>query len=243
MIVVKGKSASNGIAAGTIRFTSDDRPKIVKTFIDDAEKEKKRFRRAKADAANQLQGLYEKALYEIGEEEARIFSIHQMLLEDEDFINDVYYLIDSEKICAEYAVETVAARLYDTFLKIEDEYMSSRCSDVKDISDRVLRILCNKCSRSYDNETDIIICSDDLSPSEAMQINRKSVMAFVTRKGSLTSHAAILARKMSIPAIIETGSELLSCYSGCRAVVNAYTGEIYIDPDCRIIKRLTAEYV
>lgn len=243
MIIVKGKGIGKGIAAGTISFMSDSKPKIPKNFSADTEYEKYRFKRARADAANQLQSLYEKALNEIGETDAKIFSIHQMLLEDQDFIDDICTLIDSEKVCAEYAVSQVSDDFFNMFSAMENEYMRSRCADIMDISDRVIRILCNKKPRRLSCEKNLIICADDLSPSETLLINKDSVIAFVTRNGSSTSHTSILAKKMSIPAIVGVGDDLLSSYHGRAAVVNASKGEVIIYPNVVSVKRLTQEAV
>ena len=180
---------------------------------------------------NQLQNLYDKAVKEVGEANAQIFAIHQMMLEDDDYTSSISNIITSQKVNAEYAVAVTSDNFSEMFSSMDDEYMQARSADVKDISDRLIKNLSGKDSEISGSDEKVIIFADDLSPSETVQMDKNSVLAFVTAKGSSNSHTAILARTMSLPAIVGIGSQPDQSFNGKTAVVNAVTGEIFIDPD------------
>lgn len=184
---------------------------------------------------NQLQNLYDKAVKEVGEANAQIFAIHQMMLEDDDYTSSISNIITSQKVNAEYAVAVTSDNFSEMFSSMDDEYMQARSADVKDISDRLIKNLSGTDSEISGSDEKVIIFADDLSPSETVQMDKNSVLAFVTAKGSSNSHTAILARTMSLPAIVGIGNQLDQSFNGKTAVVNAVTGEIFIDPDDKTI--------
>ncbi len=232
MKIIKGKGVSNGIAIGTIHFSGEDQVNVRRVSTDNSELEISRFESARELAVSQLKELFNKAVKEVGESNAQIFSIHQMMLEDMDYLDSVRNIINTQKVNAEYAVAVTSDNFAAMFSDMDDEYMKARSADVRDISDRIIRNLSKKNSEnSLSSGKNLIICADDLTPSETVQMDKSSVIAFVTRKGSANSHTAILARTMAIPAIIGAGSSLEEDLEGSFAIINAFTGEIFIDPD------------
>ena len=232
MKIIKGKGVSKGIAIGTIHFSGEDQVKVRRISTDDSELEVSRFESARELAVSQLKELFNKAVKEVGESNAQIFSIHQMMLEDMDYLDSVRNIINTQKVNAEYAVAVTSDNFAAMFSDMDDEYMKARSADVRDISDRIIRNLSERnTENSLSSGKDLIICADDLTPSETVQMDKSSVIAFVTRKGSANSHTAILARTMAIPAIIGVGSSLEEGLEGSYAIINAFTGEIFIDPD------------
>lgn len=232
MKIIKGKGVSNGIAIGTIHFSGEDQVKVRRISTDNSELEISRFESARKLAVSQLKELFNKAVKEVGESNAQIFSIHQMMLEDIDYLDSVRNIISTQKVNAEYAVAVTSDNFAAMFSDMDDEYMKARSADVMDISDRIIRNLSDRnTDNSLSSGKDLIICADDLTPSETVQMDKSSVIAFVTRKGSANSHTAILARTMAIPAIIGAGSPLEESLEGSFAIINAFTGEIFIDPD------------
>lgn len=232
MKIIKGKGVSNGIAIGTIHFSGEDQVKVRRISTDNSELEISRFESARKLAVSQLKELFNKAVKEVGESNAQIFSIHQMMLEDMDYLDSVRNIISTQKVNAEYAVAVTSDNFAAMFSDMDDEYMKARSADVVDISDRIIRNLSDRnTDNSLSSGKDLIICADDLTPSETVQMDKSSVIAFVTRKGSANSHTAILARTMAIPAIIGAGSPLEESLEGSFAIINAFTGEIFIDPD------------
>lgn len=238
MIIIQGKGVFDAIAIGQISVFRRDEIGIKRESIKDTDKEYERFEKAKEKALCELSILYDKSLSEIGEENARIFEIHRMMLVDLDYNDAVCNIIKEQHFNAEYAVATVSDSFAEKFLSMDSEYMKERASDVRDISNRVLR-----CLRPVDKEdkvsgNNMIICADDLVPSETVQFDKNKVLAFVTQKGSLNSHTAILARTMNIPAVIGA-TKLLDCgnIDGRTAIVNGYTGEVFIDPDNKTLEK------
>lgn len=232
MTTLTGKGVYGAIALGRISVFKRKDASVKRTHIDNIEAEKARLEAAKAKAAEQLQNIYSKALKEIGEANAQIFEIHMMMIEDEDYNDSISSIIETQSVNAEYAVAVTADNFAKMFASMDDAYMQARSADVKDISNRIISCL------SEDNDVDemsdekVIICADDLAPSETVQLDKDKVLAFVTAFGSSNSHTAILARNMNIPAIIGVGEELLKSVSnGEFAAVNGYTGEIFINPD------------
>ena len=235
MKTIKGKGVSSGIAIGKIRFIGGEELKVRRIHCENSEAELERFHAAEKISMNQLQNLYDKAVKEVGEANAQIFAIHQMMLEDDDYTGSISNIITSQKVNAEYAVAVTSDNFSEMFSSMDDEYMQARSADVKDISDRLIKNLSGTDSEVSGSDEKVIIFADDLSPSETVQMDKNSVLAFVTAKGSSNSHTAILARTMSLPAIVGIGNQLDQSFNGKTAVVNAVTGEIFIDPDDKTI--------
>lgn len=230
MVVINGKGVYGGIVFGKLSFFQRKDVSVRRTKIEDKEAEKKRFEKAKERTLEQLQALYEKALKEVGETNAQIFEIHQMMVEDDDYNESVNSIIESQSVNAEYAVAVTADNFAEMFGSMEDEYMKARAADVRDISNRIIGNFRDDADELNTADEKTIICSDDLAPSETVQLDKSKVLAFVTTGGSANSHTAILARTMNIPAVIGV-SELTEEYSGKNAIVDGYTGTIYIEPD------------
>ena len=230
MVVINGKGVYGGIVFGKLSFFQRKDVSVKRTRIEDKEAEKKRFEKAKEKTLEQLQALYDKALKEVGETNAQIFEIHQMMVEDDDYNESVNSIIDSQSVNAEYAVAVTADNFAEMFGSMEDEYMKARAADVRDISNRIIGNFQADSDELNTADEKTIICSDDLAPSETVQLDKSKVLAFVTTGGSANSHTAILARTMNIPAVIGV-SELTEDYSGKNAIVDGYTGTVYIEPD------------
>lgn len=224
-----GKSVFGGIAIGKIRVYGKNDAKVIRKHIDNADEEIHRFETARDSAVQQLQQLYEKAVTEVGETNAAIFEVHQMMLQDLDYIESINHIITTEQLNAEYAVACTSDNFSEMFSSMEDEYMRERAADVKDVSNRIISILQGKTTSTLDYSEPVIIVAEDLAPSETVQLDKSKVLAFVTRGGSTNSHTAILARTMNIPALI--GIDYTEECDGETAVVNGYDGEIYICPD------------
>ena len=231
MITCNGKSVYGGIAIGKIHVFAKEKQRITRRTISDTAKERHRFDEARAEAQAQLAGLYDKALKEVGEANAAIFEIHQMMLDDEDYLDSVNNMIADQSVNAEYAVSITADNFAEMFSSMDDAYMKERAADVKDISERVVRILMNTDSSGMSANEPVIILADDLAPSETVQLDKELVLSFVTVHGSTNSHTAILARTMNIPAIIGTNVELSSELEGRTAIVDGFNAVVYIDPD------------
>ena len=231
MEVYQGKSVFGGIAIGRISVHKKDEQQVKRVKIEDPEQEILRYRQAKQTAMEQLQGLYQKALKEVGEANAAIFEIHQMMLEDDDYNESVENIIRMQQVNAEYAVASTGDNFAQMFSAMDDDYMRARSSDVKDISERVLSVLGDRSTGIAASEEPVIIVADDLAPSETVQLNKDLVLSFVTVHGSINSHTAILARTMSIPALIGTAIPLTDDIDGKVGIVDGKNGCIYVDPD------------
>ena len=238
MEVYQGKSVFGGIAIGRISVHKKDEQQVKRVKIEDPDREIERFRQAKQTALEQLQGLYQKALKEVGEANAAIFEIHQMMLEDDDYNESIENIIRMQQVNAEYAVASTGDNFAQMFAAMEDDYMRARSADVKDISERVLNVLGGGTSGSMDAEEPVIIVADDLAPSETVQLNKDLVLSFVTVHGSVNSHTAILARTMSIPALIGTDIPLTDAIDGKLGIVDGRNGCIYVDPDEETLGRM-----
>ncbi len=226
---IYGKSVFGGIAIGDISFLKKDEAQVKRVRVADTEAETKRFEDAKATAADQLKELYDKALAEVGEANAAIFEVHQMMLEDLDFIESITNMITTQEVNAEYAVAVTGENFSQMFASMDDDYMKERAADVKDISERIIRILSGVGGNEVETDKPVILVADDLAPSETVQLDKSKILAFVTRHGSSNSHTAILARTMNIPAII--GVDFPEDCNGKKAVVDGFEGALYIDPD------------
>lgn len=231
MITLTGKSVFGGIAIGKLLFYKRNETEIKRYHVKDTLGEVERFNQAKIQAIAELQALYEKAMKDVGESNAAIFQVHQMMLEDEDYRGSVINIITRQEVNAEYAVGITADNFAGMFADMDDAYMQGRGADVKDVSQRVLNILGNSGERGLEMKEPGIIGADDLAPSETVQLDKDKVLAFVTMFGSANSHTAILARTMNIPAVIGIGEELRKEYDGKLAVVDGFEGKIYIQPD------------
>lgn len=231
MLIGKGKSVYKGISIGKIFVYKKAEKNIKKEIIEDTVAEVVRFEAAKAKALGQLKGLYEKALRDVGEEEAMIFDIHQMLLEDFDYHDAIVERINGENVNAEYAVFLACEQFSAMFLSMDDDYMRGRAADIKDISERVISILNGTQAAPEAMAEPVIILAEDLNPSETVQLDKDKLLAFVTQKGSANSHTAILARTMNIPSLVNTDIEVDMKYDGVTAIVDGFAGVIYINPD------------
>ena len=239
MTVFKGKGVYGAIALGRISVFKRRNAKVERIEISDVEAEKARLAKAKAKALEQLEEIHAKALKEVGEANAQIFEIHIMMLDDEDYNESIISIIETQSVNAEYAVSVTSENFSQMFASMEDSYMQARSADVKDISNRIIACLSQEENKEEISQEKVIICADDLAPSETVLLDKDNVLAFVTAYGSSNSHTAILARNMNIPAIIGVGEEFLkNVKSGDFAAVDGYTGEIFVNPDEETKSRL-----
>lgn len=231
MQIYNGKSVFGGIAIGKISVYQKKEQQVKRVKIDDPEQEMARYEKAKAEGIKQLQGLYDKALREVGEANAAIFEVHQMMMEDDGYNESVENIIRSQGVNAEYAVATTGDNYAQMFSAMDDDYMRERAADVRDISERLLTILNGEETGAVDADEPKIIVAEDLAPSETVQLDKGKVLSFVTVKGSLNSHTAILARTMAIPALVNTSVSLESEMDGRLGIVDGANGTFYVDPD------------
>lgn len=238
MQVYKGKSVFRGIAIGKIFVYQKGEQQVRRTKITDIQKEKDRYHAAADTAMEQLGQLYEKALNEVGEANAAVFEVHQMMLEDDDFVESVENIIETQEVNAEYAVAVTGDNFAQMFAAMDDEYMQGRAADVKDISERLINVLSGGTSGGIQSEEPVIVVADDLAPSETVQMDKEKVLSFVTVHGSLNSHTAILARTMSIPALVGTELPLDETIDGKMAIVDGANGCIYVEPDEETMARM-----
>ena len=238
MITISGKSVFGGVSIGRILFYQRNDKVIKRERVDDVDAEWKRFQDAKDTAVEQLKGLYEKALEDVGEANAMIFEIHQMMLEDLDYLESIENIIRTQEVNAEYAVATTADNFAAMFSAMDDAYMQGRAADVKDVSERVLNILSGADTGIKEMNEPCIIAADDLAPSETVQLDKSKVLGFATMYGSSNSHTAILARTMNIPAVIGLGEDLKAEYNGKDAIIDGFTGTLYIEPDEETMKAM-----
>lgn len=237
MLKYQGKGIYGAVALGKVSVFNRQAVSVKREKIHDTEAELKRLENAKSMAIKQLKEIYEKALREVGEDNAAIFEIHMMMVEDEDYNDAITEMITTQNVNAEYAVAVTGDNFAEMFSAMDDSYMKARASDVGDISNRIINCLTNNSDLNQKSDEPVIICADDLAPSETVSLDKDKVLAFVTAHGSSNSHTAILARNMNIPAIIGVGEEFLSAVkNGDMAVVNGFTGEFILDPDEETIK-------
>lgn len=227
-----GKGVYGAIAIGKISVFKKRDAEVKRARVEDTESEKRRFEEAKTASVEQLGEIYQKALKEVGESNAAIFEIHQMMLDDEDYNDSINNIIETQNVNAEYAVAVTADNFAEMFSSMDDAYMKARAADVRDISNRIIGNLTEEISKGDTSDEKVIICASDLAPSETVALDKDKVLAFVTAHGSSNSHTAILARNMNIPAIIGAGDEFLSkIKDGNEAIVDGFTGEIFVNPD------------
>lgn len=233
-----GKSVFSGIAIGKIRVYKKDVQQVKRTKAGDPESELARFASAKEEAARQLKSLYDKALKEVGEANAAIFEVHQMMLEDLDYNESVENIVRGQEVNVEYAVAATGDNFSRMFSAMDDDYMRERAADVKDISERLLAILNGRKASTAETEEPVIIAADDLAPSETVQLDKDMVLSFVTVHGSANSHTAILARMMEIPALVGAGLPLDDSVDGKLGIVDGASGKIYVEPDEDTLNRM-----
>ena len=239
MQVYSGKSVFRGIAIGKISVYRKNEQQVKRVRTEDTKGELARYEVAKAAAVEQLQELYQKALKEVGEANAAIFEIHQMMLDDGDYNESVENIIETQKVNAEYAVAVTGDNFAQMFRAMDDDYMRERAADVKDISERVLSVLHGGQKRKVVTDEPVIIVADDLAPSETVQLEKDMVLSFVTVHGSVNSHTAILARTMAVPALIGTEElPLDDTVDGKLAVVDGLNGKIYVEPDAQTLEEM-----
>ncbi len=238
MKVYKGKSVFGGIAIGKIQVYGKGEKQVKRVKVEDTEAEILRYRQASEEARSQLAALYDRALQEVGEDNAAIFEIHQMMLEDGDYQDSIENIIRTQTVNAEYAVARTADNFAQMFAAMEDDYMRWRAADVRDISERLLSILQGEASDKVSVSEPVIIVADDLAPSETVQFDKDMVLSFVTVHGSRNSHTAILARTMGIPALVGAGLPLDGTVDGKTGIVDGTNGVIYVEPDEETLSRL-----
>ncbi|MDE7322245.1 MAG: phosphoenolpyruvate--protein phosphotransferase [Lachnospiraceae bacterium] len=230
MNIYQGKSVYKGIAMGKVIVLKDREQQVKRYKIEDTSAEIVRVGKAEETAKEQIQKLYDKALKEVGETNAAIFEVHQMMLEDEDYLESIHKMIQTELVNAEYAVAVTGDNFSEMFAGMDDDYMKARAADVRDISNRLVKILQGQEDVDFSSIESSIIVADDLSPSETVQMDKEKILAFVTVHGSTNSHTAILARMMNIPALVGVPMNLQEIHSGMKAVVNGFSGEVIFEP-------------
>lgn len=228
-MILQGKSVFSGVSIGRLSIYRKADNQVKRWKIEDSAGEIERFGKAKESAKEQLAELYEKALKEVGEVNAMIFQVHQMMLDDLDYVESITNMIETQAVNAEYAVASTGDNFSQMFASMDDDYMKARAADVKDISNRVIATLQGAESAGIVGNEPVILLADDLAPSETVQLDKSMVLSFVTRHGSTNSHTAILARTMNIPALI--GVDFEDDVDGKLGIVDGYTGELYVEPD------------
>ena len=238
MITLIGKGVHGGIAKGTLYFIHREETETIEKATDDPHTELSRYRDAVAKAKKQLNTLYLKAQKEIDAESAQIFEIHEMILEDTDYVGAITDAISAHKVRAEYAVNEVSEKIAREFEDMNDGYMQGRAADIRDIGSRLLSILSGRIQKENPLPENAIVCADDLTPSETLRLDRDRVCAFVTARGSVNSHTAILSRSMGIPAVLDVGDDLMTLTDGAEAIVDGFSGKVYISPDKKTVELL-----
>ena len=241
MITLQGKGVFGGIAIGEIAFFKRDSGVVQRKKVEDPQAEIQRFENAKAKAIEELGELYDKAVSEVGESNAMLFQTHQFMLEDLDYVEAIENMIQTQSVNAEYAVSVTGDNFSQMFASMDDDYMRERAADVKDISARVVKILTGAGESGLVTDKPVILASDNLAPSETVQLNKDMVLSFVTQGGSTNSHTAILAKTMNIPAIIGIGDALDEKYEGKEAIVDGANGCLIIEPDEETMKEYQAK--
>ncbi len=239
MAVFNGKGVYGAVAVGKALIFKRQAAEVRRVSVSDTDAELERIEKAKETAVEQLTAIHEKALKEVGETNAEIFEIHIMMLDDDDYNDSIRSIIETQKVNAEYAVAVTSDNFAEMFASMDDAYMQARSADVKDISNRLIACLSQSGEDTAVSGDKMIVCADDLAPSETVCLDKDKVLAFVTAFGSSNSHTAILARNMNIPAVIGAGREFLDALKdGCIVGVDGHTGEIFVDPDEETIRRL-----
>ena len=235
MIIYEGKSVFSGIAIGKLSVYKKNEQTVKREKVADVEAEVARYADAREKTIEQLQALHDKAVKEVGEAGAEIFEAHQLMVEDEDYIESVENIIRSQSVNAEFAVAETGDNFQKMFLEMEDEYFRGRAADIKDISERIINCLIGGGSGGIESDEPVIVVADDLAPSETVQMDKDKILSFVTVHGSANSHTSILAKTMNIPAIIGCPVPLTDEMNGKEAVVDGFEGKVYVDPDPDIL--------
>lgn len=239
MLILKGKCVFSDIAIGPMALFHRNTVSTAAHHIEDVEAEKERFHQARQEAIEQLKELYDKALERVGEDEAAVFEIHQMMLDDGDYIDSIEGIITDDAVNAEAAVDQTAQQFADMFRAMDDAYMQARAADVQDISRRVIQCLHGVDGVDFSKYDHVIIGADDLAPSETLQLDTDKILGFVTSEGSTNSHTAILARTLGIAAVVSTGTVLHTDCDGKLAIIDGFTGTVYINPDEKTLEEMT----
>lgn len=241
MIVIQGKGVSKGVEKGPLYFFQRPDSTVVKTTVTDLEAEKARLEDAKAKSLEQLSALADKCREEAGDEAAILFETHAMFVEDEDLGDAIIEVLEGESCNMEYAVEQAGEQFAEMFAAMDDAYMQARAADVRDVTRRILDNLMGIVAGGIDSDVPVILCADDLAPSETLQLDKSLILAFATQGGSGNSHTAILARTMGIPALCAAGDALKDVYAGREAYIDGETGELILDPDPETTEALKAK--
>ena len=241
MITITGKSVFGGVSIGKLSFYKRNQKVIKREHVENVESECVRFQEAKAEGIRQLKELYEKSIADVGEANAMIFEIHQMMLEDDDYKESVEHIIESQMVNAEYAIAQTGDNFSQMFAAMDDEYMRGRAADVKDITERLLGILSGNTGSGVDVDEPVIMVAEDLAPSETVQMDKSKILSFVTQKGSVNSHTAILARTMGIPALIGSDIVIDESLNGKLGIVDGTNGVVYIEPDDATLSAMQEE--
>lgn len=241
MIILKGISVYEGISFAPVRFVAENQRTIKPKYIENVESELLRFYKALEETIKQLKKIYLQALSQVGESEAMIFEIHQMMVADGDFKRSIKEIITAQGFNAEYAVSATSDKFESMFENMDNEYMRERAVDVRDISQRLIWALVRHTPKQIKSEEPIILAARDFTPSQVIQLDKTKIKAIVTQHGNANSHTAILARSMNIPTIVSVGEDLAS-FNAEYSIVDAYTGEFYIDPDESTILEMREKY-
>ncbi len=235
MIIYEGKAVFEGIAIGKLSVYKKNEETVKREKVEDPEAEIARYAEARVGAVEQLQALYEKAVKEVGEASAEIFEAHQMMVDDDDFVESVESIIRTQSINAEYAVAETGDNFKKMFEEMDDEYFRGRAADIKDISERIIRLLQGDTGAGIESDDPVIVVADDLAPSETVQMDKDKILSFVTVHGSANSHTSILAKTMNIPAIITCPIPLTDEVDGKEAIVDGFEGKVYVEPTEEIL--------
>ena len=235
MIIYEGKAVFEGIAIGKLSVYKKNEETVKREKVEDPEAEIARYAEARVGAVEQLQALYEKAVKEVGEASAEIFEAHQMMVDDDDFVESVESIIRTQSVNAEYAVAETGDNFKKMFEEMDDEYFRGRAADIKDISERIIRVLQGDTGAGIESDDPVIVVADDLAPSETVQMDKDKILSFVTVHGSANSHTSILAKTMNIPAIITCPIPLTDEVDGKEAIVDGFEGKVYMEPTEEIL--------
>ena len=231
MTIFEGKGICDAVAMGKISVIRKNKKAIERKNITDVKSETERFENAKNEVLSELETIREKAVGKVGEDGAAIFEIHKMMIEDEDYNDFILDMIENEKVCAEYSVFSASETFSERFSSMENSYMKSRAADIKEISERLINHLSGDNENIIEGEQ-VIICAKDLSPGETILLDKEKILSFVTAKGSLNSHTAILAKSMNIPAVVNVSDEFLSAIkNGDFAIADGFSGKFILNPD------------
>lgn len=236
MIIYEGKAVFEGVAIGKLSVYKKNEETVKREKVEDVDAEVARYAEARAEAVKQLQALYEKAVKEVGEASAEIFEAHQMMVDDDDFVESVESIIQGQSVNAEFAVAETGDNFKKMFEEMDDEYFRGRAADIKDISERIIRILQGNGGAGIESDEPVIVVADDLAPSETVQMDKDKILSFVTVHGSANSHTSILAKTMNIPAIITCPIPLSEEVDGKEAIVDGFEGKVYVEPTEEVLE-------